>query len=116
MLEEARGVELDERLATRQRGHHDAPALLRMATEQGHASLGWPDAGRIEAGALADLTTVALDSVRTAGTRPADALAGVVFAATAADVTHLVVGGRVVVRDGRHTGFDVARELAEVLA
>ena len=116
VLEEARGVELDERLVSRRRGYHDAPALLRMATEHGHASLGWPDAGRIEAGRLADLTTVTLRSVRTAGTRADHALASAVFAATAADVTHVVVGGRVVVRGGHHTRLDVARELGEVLA
>ena len=37
------------------------------------------------------------------------------FAATAADVHHVVVGGRVVVRDGRHTTIDVPAELAAVL-
>ena len=70
VLEEARAVELHERLASGRRGHHDVPALLRMATEHGHASIGWPDAGRIEVGALADLTTIGLGSVRTAGTLP----------------------------------------------
>ena len=45
-----------------------------MATTDGHASLGWPDAGRIDAGALADLTTIGLDSVRTAGTDDEHAL------------------------------------------
>ena len=54
--------------------------------------------------------------MRTAGTAPDDALAGVVFAATAADVHHVVVGGRVVVRDGYHTAIDVAAELRRVLA
>ncbi|HEU4841323.1 MAG TPA: formimidoylglutamate deiminase [Ilumatobacteraceae bacterium] len=116
VLEEARAVELDERLATLVRGRHDTAALLRMATEHGHLALGWTDAGRIEAGALADLTTVTLDSVRTAGTAGEDALAGAVFAAAAADVRHVVVGGRVVVRDGVHTAMDVAGELRSVLA
>jgi formiminoglutamate deiminase len=116
LLEEARGVELDERLASRERGRHETAALLRMATADGHASIGWPDAGRIEAGAVADLTSVRLDSVRTAGIGAADAIAGVVFAATAADVHHVVVGGRVVVRDGCHTAIDVAAELRRVLA
>ena len=51
LLEEARAVELDERLATGVRGIHDAASLLRMATADGHASLGWPDAGRIAPGA-----------------------------------------------------------------
>ena len=54
------------------RGRHRAADLLRAATADGHASLGWPDAGRIAPGALADLVTVGLDSVRLAGT-PAEA-------------------------------------------
>ena len=90
LLEEARAVELDERLASGVRGSHDAPSLLRAATTQGHASLGWPDAGRIEPGALADLTTIALDTVRTAGGGPEHAIEMAVFAATAADVHHVV--------------------------
>ncbi|HEV2872527.1 MAG TPA: formimidoylglutamate deiminase, partial [Actinomycetota bacterium] len=40
--------------------------------------------------------------VRLAGTRPADAVDHLVFVATAADVTSVVVSGRQVVRDGRH--------------
>jgi formiminoglutamate deiminase len=115
LLEEARAVELDERLASGVRGNHDAPVLLRMAAEHGHAVLGWPDAGRIEAGAYADLTTVGLDSVRLAGTRAEDALDAAVFVATAADVRHVVVGGRVVVADSRHVSIDVPAELRAVL-
>jgi formiminoglutamate deiminase len=116
LLEEARAVELDERLAHGRRGGHTPADLLRMATEHGHAGLGWPDAGRLAPGALADLATIRLDSVRTAGTRPADALAAAVFAATAADVTHVVVSGRVVVAGGRHTTIDVPGELRRALS
>ena len=58
LFEEARAVELDERLASGERGHHGAAALLRAASADGHACLGWPDAGRIEPGARADLVTV----------------------------------------------------------
>ncbi|WP_354640875.1 formimidoylglutamate deiminase [Kitasatospora camelliae] len=101
-FEEARALELNERLRTRTRGHWTANALLRAGTEDGHASLGWPEAGRIEAGSFADFTTVALDSVRTAGPRPALGAETAVFAATAADVRHVVVGGRHIVRDGVH--------------
>ena len=115
LLEEARAVELDERLASGGRGSHDPPSLLRAATEHGHASLGWPDAGRIEAGALADLTTIALDSVRTAGADAEHALATAVFAASAADVRHVVVGGRVIVADGQHATIDVPAELRAAL-
>ena len=52
-----------------------------------------------------------LDSVRLAGTAPDHALAAAIFAATAADVTHVVVGGDVIVADGRHVTLDVAGEL-----
>ncbi|MEV6804339.1 formimidoylglutamate deiminase, partial [Streptomyces sp. NPDC051132] len=117
LLEEARAMELDERLRTRTRGHWTAAALLRAATADGHAALGWDDAGTLAPGALADLTTIALDSVRTAGPLPALGAETAVFAATAADVRHTVVGGRHVVRDGAHTRVpDVPRALARAVA
>ncbi|MCF3960747.1 formimidoylglutamate deiminase [Streptomyces fuscigenes] len=117
LLEEARAMELDERLRTRRRGHWTAAALLRAASETGHAALGRPDAGRIEQGMLADLTTVALDSVRTAGARDRFGAETAVFAASAADVRHTVVGGRHVVRDGVHTLVpEVPAALAEAIA
>jgi formiminoglutamate deiminase len=116
LFEEARAVELDERLASNVRGHHPAVSLLWAATVSGHRSLGWGDAGLIAVGAAADLVSVRLDTVRTAGTQPAFAVEAAVYAATAGDVHHVVVGGEVVVRDGRHVRFDVARELAGVVA
>ncbi|MFF4254479.1 formimidoylglutamate deiminase [Streptomyces sp. NPDC001663] len=102
LLEEARAMELNERLHSRTRGHWTASALLRAASADGHAALGWDEAGTIEEGALADLTTIALDSVRTAGPLPRLGAETAVFAATAADVRHTIVGGRHVVRDGAH--------------
>jgi formiminoglutamate deiminase len=112
-FEEARAIELDERLASGVRGVHPATDLLRAATATGYAALGWPEGGRIEAGALADLTTVSLDGVRLAGTRAEEAVPSVVFAATAGDVRHVIVGGRWSVRDGEHATLDVAAELRE---
>ncbi|WNM35565.1 formimidoylglutamate deiminase [Streptomyces sp. Li-HN-5-11] len=114
LLEEARAMELNERLRTRARGHWTAAALLRAATADGHAALGWDDAGTLEPGALADFTTIALDSVRTAGTLPRLGAETAVFAATGADVRHTVVGGRHVVRDGVHALVpDVPSALAD---
>ncbi|MCW8375249.1 formimidoylglutamate deiminase [Streptomyces justiciae] len=116
LLEEARAMELNERLRTRTRGHWTAAALLRAASADGHAALGWGEAGTIEPGALADLTTIALDSVRTAGPLPRLGAETAVFAATAADVRHTVVGGRQVVRDGAHTLVpDVPQALAQAV-
>ena len=116
LLEEARALELNERLRSRARGHWTAAALLRAATADGHAALGWDDTGRIEEGARADLATIALDSVRTAGPPPRLGAETAVFAASAADVRHTVVGGRHVVRDGTHTLVpDVPRALARAV-
>ena len=116
LFEEARAVELDERLATGQRGHHSPAALLQAATGDGYACLGWPEGGRIEPGALADLTTVALDSVRLVGTPTELAVEAVVHAAAAPDVRDVMVGGRWIVRDGRHIAIDTAAELDAALA
>jgi cytosine/adenosine deaminase-related metal-dependent hydrolase len=115
LFEEARAVELDERLASGERGRHTAAELLRAASAGGHACLGWPDAGRIEAGARADLVTVALDGVRLAGTEPENVLAAVVFAASAADVQNVIVDGREIVTAGQHVSIDVPRELHEAV-
>ncbi|MEV0069426.1 MULTISPECIES: formimidoylglutamate deiminase [unclassified Amycolatopsis] len=95
-FEETRALELDDRLASEERGRFTADELLAAGTD--HASVGWPEVGRLTVGAGADLVTVALDSVRTAGIEPS----GVVFAAGAADVRHVVVAGREVVREGAH--------------
>ncbi|WP_189933109.1 formimidoylglutamate deiminase [Streptomyces sulfonofaciens] len=117
LLEEARAMELDERLRTRRRGHWTAAALLRAATADGHAALGWPDAGTIEPGACADFATVALDSVRTAGAPARMGAEIAVFAGTGADIRHTVVAGRHVVRDGAHTLVpDVPAALTDAIA
>ena len=108
LFEEARAVELDERLSSERRGHWPAADLLRAATAAGHASLGRPGAGALAAGQYADLAVVGLDSVRLAGTEPQGAVESVVYAATAADVRHVVVGGRVVVWEGVHRLVDDA--------
>ncbi len=116
LLEEARAMELNERLRTRTRGHWTAAALLRAASADGHAALGWDGAGTLEPGALADFTTIALDSVRTAGPLPRLGAETAVFAASAADVSHTVVGGRHVVRDGVHALVpDVPKALADAI-
>ncbi len=76
----------------------------------------------LAAGQLADVVTVSLESPRLAG-----ALAGgvgtggdglleqVVFSATAADVSDVVVSGRRVVAAGRHLQIDVPAALSAAI-
>ena len=116
ILAEARAVELDQRAATHQRGVFDVEALAAMATAGGYQALGWGDGGTLEPGALADFATVGLDSVRLAGAGTGNLLATTIFAATSADVHHLVVGGKTVVRGGLHTTVNVAAELASAVS
>ena len=116
ILEEARTVELDQRAATHDRGVFGVEALASMATSGGYRALGWRDGGTLKKGSLADFATVGLDSVRMAGVDAASALAATIFAAASADVHHLVVGGRTIVRAGMHTTVDVAAELAAAVS
>ena len=115
-FEEARAVELDLRLATGERGHLATSTLLEALTASGQASLGFGDAGRLEAGARADLVTVDLTSVRTAGGSVEDAADRVVFAASPVDITDVIVDGRVVVRDRGHRLGDVGKLLGDAIA
>ncbi len=101
LIEEARALEMHERLASLRRGRFTPAQLLAAATR--HDSLGWADAGTLTVGARADLVAVRLDSPRTAGADPAQVL----LAATAADVATVVVDGRTVVAEGRHRLGDV---------
>jgi formiminoglutamate deiminase len=116
LLEEARLVELHERLAHHHRGGHSPAALLEAATAGGYQALGWSADGDrtapLGAGCPADFVTLDRASVRLAGLDPAEGVAGVVFAATASDVTDVVVAGRTIVRDRCHVAIpDVARDL-----
>ena len=102
LFEEARAMELDERLRVEARGHWTPAALLHAATAAGQASLGWHDAGRLAIGGLADFIAIDVDTPRLAGADPAHLLEAVAYGATASDVEEVVVGGRSVVSDRRH--------------
>lgn len=111
LFEEMRAVELDERLATQQRGHWTAAELLTAATTDGHASLGWHDAGAIAVGQRADLVVLDPTTPRTAGTGRDENTA--VFAAVAEDVRRVMADGRWVVEDGDRSA--IGRELDDVI-
>lgn len=115
LLEETRAVEMGQRVTKLERGVHSVAALAAMVTRNGYRSLGWAEGGALTPGAPADFTTIGLQSVRLAGTDAANVLEAAIFAASSADVRHLVVGGVPVVVDGTHVSIDVAAELASVI-
>jgi formiminoglutamate deiminase len=111
LLAEARLVESYERLDTGERGRFPPAALVEILTSAGHSSIGWHDAGRISVGQRADLVAVRMDSARTAGATPGQA----VMVAAAHDVSSVVADGRFVVREGQHILGDVGQLLARAI-
>ena len=110
-FEELRGLELHERLQSHARGRFRPGGLLAASSAAGYASVGWAGGGVLAAGAPADFVAVRTDTVRTTGCRPDQ----IVYAATAADVDRVVVGGRTVVADGEHRLGPIAPLLSAAL-
>lgn len=108
-FDELRALEGHERLRTGRRGIFSPVELLTAATTDGYRSLGWE--GGLTVGAVCDLVTLRTDSPRTAG-------AGVEqlwLAASASDVSDVVVGGERVVTSGVHRLGDVGAALADAI-
>jgi 5-methylthioadenosine/S-adenosylhomocysteine deaminase len=89
-----------------------APAVLEMATLGGARALGMEDRlGSLEAGKRADLVVVDLSAPRL---HPLyDPVSHLVYAAKGADVRHVVIEGKVVLRDRKVTTLDEAAVLAD---
>lgn len=118
LFEEARAVELDERLVAGTRGLHHPEDLLATATTDGMRALGWEGQG-LAVGGLADFTTVATTSPRMAGAADDNIVQHLIFTATSGDVTSVVVGGTPIVEHGRHlqvddVGVALSRAIARV--
>lgn len=95
LLEEARALEMHERLISLQRGRFQPTELLTALTR--HDSIGW-DSGRLEVGAAADLVSIRLDTPNNAGVDPA----GILLTASRADIDSVMVDGRLIVSGGQH--------------
>src|SRR5947209_5831995 len=91
-LEEARGLELDQRRASGRRVLHQPVDLLRAATINGMRALGW-QSGELKPGMLADFVT--LDGPR--GLWREMSPSYLVYGFSGRDVTNVVVGGETVV-------------------
>ncbi|MBD1585097.1 amidohydrolase family protein [Pseudomonas typographi] len=86
--------------------------VLRMATANGAAALGWGDRlGSLKVGQLADLAI--LDYRQLHLTPCIDALGSLVHNATGADVETVIVNGQIVIEQGRSTRVDEAQVRAE---
>ncbi len=85
-----------------------ARRTLRLATIDGARALGLGAlAGSVEAGKRADLVIVRIDG---AHVEPGgDVFSRLVYACGARDVRHVLVDGRLVVKDGEHQLLDVDR-------
>jgi len=91
----------------------DARSVIDMATRRGAAAVGWGDVtGSLEAGKRADVIVLASDRPHlTPLYHPAS---HIVYAADAADVRHVMIDGRWVVRDRRLLTIDLEDLLARV--
>ncbi|MBG6217375.1 formiminoglutamate deiminase [Arthrobacter sp. CAN_A6] len=96
-LLEMRALEYGERLGSGHRGFFSPGALHSIAAEGGASSQG-RTAAAIEKGSVCDLMAVDPLSTRTAGSRREQ----LAFSATAQDVTAVVVGGKLLARNGVH--------------
>ncbi|WP_425513664.1 formimidoylglutamate deiminase [Arthrobacter yangruifuii] len=95
--QEMRALEYGERLRTGKRGTFTPAELHFAASDAGAAAQGRAAPG-LEPGKTCDLMAVNPHSVRTAGSDPGQ----LALTATAADVTAVVVGGRLRAENGRH--------------
>ena len=83
----------------------------RMATQNGAAALGFGDSGVLAEGRPADLILVNLDRPHL---RPRhDLIANLVHTAKGADVTHVIVDGKLLMRDRELLTLDEERILYE---
>jgi formimidoylglutamate deiminase len=115
LLEDAREMESHLRLqkmerivlVEREESGHSALAsrLFDCATINGAQSIGSPG-GSLEAGLPADFFTVDLNDPSIAGASHDDLLSSIVFSLARTAIKDVVIGGRVVVEDGRHANQD----------
>ena len=97
MLEEAKLAGLVQKIHLRDATALPGDAVLRMASQNGARALGFGDSGVIAKGAAADIL---LFDTRRPHMRPRTSLVGnLVHAASSADIRHVIIAGKVVMKD-----------------
>lgn len=114
LLEDARELEYHLRLQKVERAilataNGDSQALAKRlftcATLSGAQSLG-ANAGELEPDSLADFFTVNLDDPSLAGASQDDLMTPIIFSLNRAAVKEVVVGGKMIIKEGRHNDQD----------
>ena len=95
-FEEVRRLDGYQRLLLGRRDVFDTGELMDIMTAQGQRASGWPEAGVIVPGRLADFVVLNTSSIRTAGS----SVERLPLVASGADVRDVVVGGRRIVSNG----------------
>lgn len=95
-------------------GALSAADVLAMATVGSAAGLGRPELGHLRPGAAADLCVWDVSGIADAGV--ADPVTGLLWASPGRRPRHVVVAGRVVVRDGHLVNADESRLVADLRA
>jgi formimidoylglutamate deiminase len=112
LMEDARELEYHLRMLKLERAILTTKDLFACATAAGAASVGSPG-GLLEIGRSADFFTVALDDPSIAGADADSLLGTIVFSAERSAVRDVAVGGKFVIREGRHPlGDEIVQEFA----
>lgn len=86
-------------------------SVLRLATQNGAQAMGFPESGVIAPGRAADLIIFDFDKPNL---RPRhDLVSNIVYAAKSSDVSHVMVAGRLLMRDGELLTMDEERIMYE---
>ena len=111
MLEALKLSALLQKVAARDPAVYTAPRALQVATSGGAAALGRDDFGTLAAGQRADLFV--FDPRQAKSTPVLDPTSTLVYASGEANVRTTIVGGRVVLDEGRIMGVDEGAILTE---
>ncbi|MFQ6014094.1 MAG: amidohydrolase [Anaerolineae bacterium] len=111
MLEEMKLASLMQKNHLRDPGVLPGDSVLRMATVNGAKAMGFPESGVIAPGKAADLI---LFDLRRPHLRPRhDLVSNVLYAAKSPDISHVVVDGELLLREGELLTLDEERIMYE---
>ena len=115
LFEEARSLELNDRLRLERRGIHSPDELLRSASGAGLASLGWGVHEPLAVHSPADFVAVGYGDSVMSGFDPIDGVGAFLFSARRPSISDVIVAGKRVVRDGLSTSGQSGKSLHRLI-